>query len=200
MFDVPPEPWAIDALWEEAYFDSAKWAIEGVLERKLSPHVHGIAGVFLFRYYLEIALKFIIMHARWLGDHGRMARPEEIEEVKKTHRLKELWGMAMYACKGKIRAETWDEWDIAFVEKMIMDFDAVDASGFRFRYHGDKFDSHDPLHDIMRGNKLRIRYDVPFDQMDHVRRTLGMIDTYLYETHGMMADWEAEIRADMGLW
>ena len=62
VFSVPAEPWRIGALWEEAYFDSAKYVIEGVLKRQLTPSVHGVAGVFLFRHYLEISLKFIIMH------------------------------------------------------------------------------------------------------------------------------------------
>jgi hypothetical protein len=29
---------------------------------------------------------------------------------------------------------------------------------------------------------------------------LGMIDTYLYESHGMIAEWEAEMRAEMESW
>jgi hypothetical protein len=138
----------------EAYFDSARYVIEGVLKRQLSPSVHGVAGVFLFRHYLEISLKFIIMHARWLPDHGRIARPEEVEDVAKTHRLKTLWQMAVKDCKGKIREETWNEWDIEFVEKMILEFDAVDSNGFRFRYHGETFGSHDPIRDILRVNDV----------------------------------------------
>ena len=200
VFQVPAEPWRIGALWEEAYFDSAKYVIEGVLQRKLLPQVHGVAGIFLFRHFLEISLKFIIMHARWLTDHGRMARPDEIEDVKRTHRLKTLWEMAMQECKGKIREATWGEWDIAFVEKMVLEFDAIDSSGFRFRYHGETFGTRDPLRDMLRVNELHVRYDVLVAQMDHARRVLGMIDTYLYETHGMMAEWEAEMRAEMGSW
>ena len=200
VFSVPAEPWRIGALWEEAYFDSAKYVIEGVLKRQLRPSVHGVAGVFLFRHYLEISLKFIIMHARWLADHGRIARPEDIVNVAKTHRLKTLWEMAVRECKGKIREETWNEWDVEFVEKMILEFDAVDSSGFRFRYHGETFGTHDPIRDILRVNELHIRYDVLFAEMDHVRRVLGMIDTYLYESHGMIAEWEAEMRAEMESW
>jgi hypothetical protein len=66
VFGVPDEPWKIGAIWEEAYFDSAKYVIEGVLNRDLMPRVDGVAGIFLFRHYIEIALKFIIFHARWL--------------------------------------------------------------------------------------------------------------------------------------
>ena len=75
---------------------------------------------------------------------------------------------------------------------MILEFDAVDSSGFRFRYHGETFGTHDPLRDTLRVNELHIRYHVLFAQMDHVRRVLGMIDTYLYESHGMIAECEAE--------
>lgn len=102
--------------------------------------------------------------------------------------------------QGKIREETWNQWDVEFVEKMILEFDAVDLSGFRFRYHGETFGTHDPLRDVLRVNELHIRYNVLFGQMDHVRRVLGLIDTYFYETHGMIAEWEAEMRADMDSW
>jgi hypothetical protein len=55
VFSVPVEPWRIGALWEDAYFDSAKYVMEGVLKRQLTPSVHGVAGVFLLRHYLEIS-------------------------------------------------------------------------------------------------------------------------------------------------
>ena len=200
VFTVPAEPWRVAALWEEAYFDSAKHVIGGVLKGHLSPRVHGVAGVFLFRHYLEISLKFIIMHARWLADGGRTARREEVENVAKTHRLKTLWRMAVEECKRKIPDETWNGWRIEFVEKMILEFDAVDSSGFRFRYHGEKFGTDDPIGDVLRVNELYIHYDLLFDQMDCARSVLGMIDTYLYETHGMIAEWEGEMLAGMDPW
>lgn len=200
VFVVPAEPWRIGALWEEAYFDSAKHVIDGVLKGRLTPRVHGAAGVFLFRHYLELSLKFIIMHARWLADGLRVAPREEVEDVKRTHRLKELWQMAVTECKGKIPDETWKAWDIEFVERMILEFDAVDSSGFRFRYHGKTFGIDDPIRGVLTVNELYIHYDRLLAQMDHARTVLGMIDTYLYETRGMVADWEGEIRAQMESW
>jgi hypothetical protein len=41
-------------------------------------------------------------------------------------------------------------------------------------------------------NELQIRYDVLFAQMNHVRMVLTMIETYLYESHGMIAEREGE--------
>ena len=46
-------------------FESAKHILEAVVRDKLHPRIEGVAGVFLFRHYLELALKFIIFHARW---------------------------------------------------------------------------------------------------------------------------------------
>jgi hypothetical protein len=200
VFGVPDEPWKIGALWEDAYFDSAKYVIEGVLKGELVAHVHGVAGVFLFRHYMELAVKFIILHARWLAAKDKLARADEIVAVKKIHQLKRLWETAVRECMRIIPADTWKEWDVEFVETMILEFDRVDESGFRFRYHGDKFGPSDPLQDLMRGNELRIDYKALLAQMDHSRSVLGMIDTYLYETHGMIAGWEAEMRAEMGSW
>jgi hypothetical protein len=200
VFGVPDEPWKIGALWEDAYFDSAKYVIEGVLKRELVGHVHGVAGVFLFRHYLELAVKFIILHAGWLADKDKLAPPEDFVEIAKIHKLRPLWETAVRECKRTIPEDSWTAWDVEFVEKMILEFHTVDESGFRFRYHGDKFGPGDPLHDLMRGNELRIDYEALLAQMDHARSVLGMIDTYLYETHGMIADWEAEMQAEMGSW
>lgn len=195
VFGVPDEPWKIGALWEEAYFDSAKYVIEGVLKRELVARVHGVAGVFLFRHYLEIALKFIIFHARWLVDANQNAKNEDIEDVGKTHNLKWLWETAEKECNGKIPDDTWKEFDVEFAKKMILEFHTIDSSGFRFRYHGDRFGVEKDPSKAQVMNELYIDYDVLLAQMEHTRGVLSAIDSYLYESHGQNAEWEAEMNS-----
>lgn len=43
------------AIWDLAYYDTAEYVVNGICERHLNPNVHGAAGVFLFRHYVELA-------------------------------------------------------------------------------------------------------------------------------------------------
>jgi hypothetical protein len=66
MLRIPTEPWRIDASWRDAYFYASKEVIQGVVEEVLMPAIHGVAGVFMFRHYMELAMKYTVFHARWL--------------------------------------------------------------------------------------------------------------------------------------
>ena len=155
----------------------------------------GVAGVFLFRHYLEIALKFIIFHARWLVDANQNAKREDIEDVRNTHNLKWLWETAEKQCNGKIPDDTWKDFDVEFAKKMVLEFHAIDCSGFRFRYHGDRFGVEKDPTKAHVTNELYIQYDVLVAQMEHTRGVLSAIDSSLYESHGQNAEWEAEMNS-----
>lgn len=62
----PAGMWKVGAIWDHAYYETAEYIVDGVCNRKLNPYVHGAAGVFLFRHYVELALKYILFHSRWL--------------------------------------------------------------------------------------------------------------------------------------
>ena len=135
--------------------------------------------MFLFRHYLELALKFIIFHARWLKDASHNAKKEDIKEVQTTHKLKPLWESVVKECVGKIPADTWKEFDVEFAEKMILEFDAVDTKGFNFRYHGDKFGvEKDPAKPPVI-NELVIRHDVLRSYVGVACRDAATVETTL---------------------
>lgn len=193
IFGVPPEPWDIDVSWRDGYFYSAKLIIEGVVDGSLRSGIHGIAGVFLFRHYIELALKYIVFHARWLKDANTNAKREEIQDVKKTHSLRLLWDWAQVDCKGKIPDAEWDALDTMFVEKCIAEFEAIDPHpGDRFRYHGKVFGV-DKRPDSERSptlNHLAIEFYALLIEMQHIHDVLNAVDVYLFETHGENADWQ----------
>jgi len=56
----------------QSYYRGAYALIEGVVNGTLREEVEGISGVFLFRHYLELVLKLIVLRGRWLRLRTRM--------------------------------------------------------------------------------------------------------------------------------
>lgn len=139
VFVVPGPNWKVEAVWEDAYYQSAKRLLEGVARGEFLPAFEGVVGLYLFRHYLELAIKFIIFHSRWLKDAQTNAKLEEIAEVKKTHSLSQLWTLAKAECQRVIPATEWGSIDIAFVDRCVHDIDSIDPNGELFRYHGPRF-------------------------------------------------------------
>ena len=57
---VPSEPWHVNALWEDGYFQAARLVVGMVADHRNykpehtpMPQVEGVAGVYLFRHYLN---------------------------------------------------------------------------------------------------------------------------------------------------
>ena len=200
VFHLPGPDWQIEAIWDDAYFRAAKTLIEGVARGEYLPALEGVAGLYLFRHYLELALKFITFHSRWLKDAHTNAENEEIENVWKTHSLKQLWAIAKPECQRIVAEKEWQALDIEFVERCVQEFDAVDPRGERFRYHGDKFGiEKDPAkrEDIIRAS----RYDLYIDfrtlpgVVQHVYDVLHYLDIYMIETHGQNEEWQSVLNA-----
>ena len=193
VFFVPSTPWSIWANWDDAYFESAKLIVDGVVNGRLPKGIHGVAGVFLFRHYVELEMKFIILHSRWLKDGETNALRDEIEDVMKTHSLRALWNLIQRECPGKLGQEAWDSFDTQFVERCVVEFEALDPKGERFRYHSDKFgvDKRPEREHIPVIEHLGIDFSALLFSMQHVRDVLDAIDTYLVETHGQNAEWES---------
>lgn len=195
VFSVPPDPWRIDASWEDAYYESAKEIIGGVVQGKYMPGIHGVAGVFLFRHYMELALKYIIINARWLKERHKNAEPEDVAEIGKTHNLTSLWNTAKQDCKGKIRDESWSSLDVGFVEAMIEEFHSIDQGGFRFRYHGDKFGVPEPVPEGKVVQYLDIKYKALLVEMQHTKDVLWAIREQLVYIHAENDEWRAEMES-----
>jgi hypothetical protein len=190
VFHLPGAEWEVDALWDDAYYETAKRLIEGVACGEYLPAIEGVVGLYLFRHYLELALKFVIFHSRWLKDANSNARFEEIKDVQKTHSLGKLWDVAETECQRIIPKTEWNAIDVDFVRMCIKEFDSIDPDGERFRYHGDKFGvEKNPAKRADLGRTLS-RYDLCIDfqelvsLIDHVRDVLHHLDTYMLETYG----------------
>jgi hypothetical protein len=193
VLGVPPEPWRIDANWEDGYFRAAKLVVGKVVDPAFEsrymamPGIEGIAGVYLFRHYLELALKHILFHSRWLRHQSTNEHWNEVKDVAKTHSLQRLWNTITKERIGKIPDEFWDSHDIDFVTACITEFHSVDQNGETFRYHG-------PAFGVIQGppvvNQLYIAFDRLLAQMDHVRDVLWSLDAYCLNTHGLNEEWE----------
>lgn len=185
IFDVPAGNWTVEAIWDEGYLQAALTIIDGVLEHRYNPRVEGVAGIFLARHAIELALKYVIFKARWLRDAHTNASRDEIEDVKTTHGLGSLWETAKRECVGKIEPQDWASWDIASVDRCVAEFERVDPRSDRFRYFGRTFGVQDQP-----SGYLGINFQALRTNLVHVTAVLGMVDTYLHETHGMNEEWE----------
>lgn len=120
----------------ESFYRAAHILIKGVAERRMNEDEEGIAGLFLFRHYLELALKRIVVSGKWLTVGGNNAALSEVPRVGNIHQLAELWGLVLSNAKPKIPEEVWNNYDIGFVEQCITEFNGVDRKSFTFRYPG----------------------------------------------------------------
>jgi len=159
-------------------YRGAQLLIEGVAKGSFNEDVEGVAGLQLFRHYLELTLKRIVFWGRMLERPDKNAVRAEVEKVAHIHDLGQLWKWMIRDAKPKINRGDWNAYDIGFVEKLVMDFDGIDKKGFAFRYHGHGAES------------LRFNFEKLFSIMGHAEQVLEAILTYLIETHGQNEEWE----------
>ena len=163
---------------KESFYRASEIIIDNLAHGRGYPEIEGIAAVFLFRHYLELALKSIVLNGRFLITADQNAARERVEAVRNIHTLRVLWEMILTDGKPKIDSGVWDSYDIPFIEKCIVEFDARDEKGFAFRYPrqgGERYD-----------------YDFGYFRaaMEHVYQVLENMNTYLIETHGQNQEWE----------
>ena len=164
--------------FKESFYRASEIIIDNLAHERGFPEIEGVAAVFLFRHYLELALKSIILNGRFLVTADQNATRDRVEAVRKIHTLRALWEMVLKDGKPKIDPGDWDSYDIPFIENCIAEFDARDEKGFAFRYP-------------RQGGE---RYDFDFGYfraaMEHVYHVLENMDTYLIETHGQNQEWQ----------
>jgi hypothetical protein len=175
------QPW-ID--FADSSFRGSKLLIKGVADGSLLEDVEGIAGIQLFRHYLELVLKKIIFWGRMLESEDQNAIFEEVKEVAHIHDLERLWTWVLQDAKPKMKADSWESYDVPFVEEVIKEFDAADKKGFAFRYkgHGGEF--------------YRYDYATLAVVMDHISQVLEALLSYLRETHGQNEEWESMLESE----
>lgn len=188
MFHIPSAPWKIGAIWDQAYLETAQYVLRGVVSRDLNPYIHGVVGVFLFRHYVELELKYILFHTRWLRDKDTNATKAEVKAIEQIHFLDKLWAAVKRETPDKIGREAWDEFDTAFIDEVVRDLNIVDPGSYGFRYSGKKFGEGDPD-----AKELWTDFRTILDQSQHVYNVLHTMKVYLIETYGMNAEWEREL-------
>lgn len=187
MFNIPDEPWRAGAIWDRGYFDAAKFLVEGVLTRGLFKGVHGVVGLYTFRHYVELQLKYILLYSRFLKDPNTLA--EDAKAIRKTHSLDSLWQEIKKEVPAKLPDGVWKNFDTAFIDELIEELQAVDKNGESFRYAGAEFADSESF--VM--NELDVNYELLLAQMQHTFNVLHSIASYLYETHGQILDFQSEM-------
>jgi hypothetical protein len=168
----------------ESFYRASLHLVEGVAEDRLNEDTEGIAAAFLFRHYLELSLKNIILAGRFLTKDSQNA-PREDAVPEWGHNLSKLWKFVLSDSKPKMEAD-WGSYDTEFAGKCIAEFDAVDPKGMAFRYTGEGAAS------------LRVHFGWLYAIMEHVHQVLEAIRVYLVEMHGRNADYESYLQSEYG--
>lgn len=170
----------------QSFYRASKHLVEGVVKGPLREDIEGQAALFLFRHYLEVTLKEIVVARRYLTTGGGLAKAE-VGQIKKTHKLGELWSDVLRDAKPKMPKDApWEGYDWRFAERCILEFDAADKRGFAFRY------------DKEGGEGAHVDFDRLCVAMGHVHQVLDAILTVLIETQGGILDWLDELRSQAG--
>lgn len=214
FFTPPSGRWDLPGSLTDSYYSAARVLIEGAVNGQYFEGVEGIAGVFLFRHYLELGLKYALFHARWLSSWDEIESRENIEGIRNIHLLDTLWNDLKEACKTRIRPDDWSQWDIDFLEKCVQEFHGIDPKSFNFRYGTKKLEvaaesaSHQDIKTIF-DEKLGVTYALTPDKdlridfealvfvMQHAHDVLEAIDSCLFESHGQIQDWLGEFNNEV---
>jgi hypothetical protein len=177
-----PKSWVDHA---EGFYRGSQALIQGVAEGHVSEDVEGVAGLFMFRHYLELSLKNIALAGRWLREEGGNVQPEDVTPIKRIHGLSDLWILVVRDAKPKMLEKDWENYDIDFVERCIAEFDSVDPKGFAFRYAGHGSED------------VRAHFERLLLVMEHVQQVLDGIRVYLVETYQLNEEYLQEFNEDM---
>jgi hypothetical protein len=124
--------WMHHTLGEYAYMyrESAERLIELACDAPGLLNVHAIPAVYLFRHYVELSLKDMLVDAGRLND-GPGSFPE-------SHRLRSLWAqLRKLMASAGLEATAEDTAVMRVVEAMIHELDTTDPGSMAFRYpHG----------------------------------------------------------------
>lgn len=168
----------------DSFFQAGLYIVQRVAAYQLREDIEGRAGVFLFRHYLELALKQIILRGRFLRDADENANPQEVAPVRRIHNLQTLWEWVLRDACPKMPPETWNQYDVEFVRLCVGEFHAADESGFAFRYSGEGGERH-----VFSWQRLE-------NAMQHVHQILAGITGWLVMAHDENAEWEAFLEAE----
>jgi hypothetical protein len=168
----------------ESYFSASANLLRLLSEDEYGERPEGLAAIFLFRHYLELSLKRIILAGRWLERENKN-RTDPVEPIVKIHDLRKLWDWALTDAKPKLAPHDWESYDIPFIEKLVDERHAEDKNGVAFRYAGENGDF--CLFDHRTLSRVLV----------HIHQILDGIDTCLVETYADNKEYESYLQAEM---
>jgi len=152
-----------------------------------------VAAVFLCRHYLELAIKYTLFHSRWLKDDRTNATNEEIVAVENKHNLQSLWDTLKRELETRLPRIADVGFDLDFVGAFVAEFHQTDKSGWKFRYPTREFAVLPSGQALTLDDSLSIDFPALLFNLQHAERVLSSLDAYLVNTHGLNAEWEAEL-------
>jgi hypothetical protein len=125
------------------YYAAARSIVERILQREtldgeILDDIEGRAALFLFRHYLELALKDVVFNLRRLKTKRDNLPQEEWGKWPSGHNLNVLWDEIKMQFPQKMGQKWWDSLDTQFAEKCVTEFHDIDPSSERFRYQREK--------------------------------------------------------------
>jgi hypothetical protein len=176
--------------FREDYYLAARAIGERITEGKMLGETEGIAALFLFRHYLELALKTIIFGLRRLETRRKnVPRTESVQQAS-GHNLGALWAEIKKHHPLKMGQKDWNALDTAFLDQCIYEFARIDPSSERFRY---PLERKGPSRDRL--TPLAVAWDRIPRIIEHAHDVLETMDTRLVETYAQNEEWEAEMNS-----
>jgi hypothetical protein len=172
------------------YYSAARAIVERIVGVQALEGTEGTPALFLCRHYLELALKGVLFHSRWLETENRNVPRDQPPDWPLGHDLSRLWNQIEKHFPVKTGETLWKAFDTEFVGKFVAEFHAIDPNGERFRYRIEKkHPGRDPL------KPLAVSWPSLLRAVEHVHDVLDGMEAYLIETYGENAEWEAEMNS-----
>ena len=86
----------------DSFYRASELIVDRLVKGQGFMEIEGLAAVFLFRHYLELALKRVVVRGRALIRLDKNAAWEDVKEVAKIHILSELWKLVLQDARPKI--------------------------------------------------------------------------------------------------
>ncbi len=176
--------------FSDDYYAAAKAITERILAGHTFGDYEGTAALFLFRHYLELALKGVVFNLRWLDGKNKNVPQYKSVNWSYGHELDVLWDEMKGQFPKKMGAKLWRNFDTDFLEKCVSEFHSVDPDGERFRYRMEKRGpARDPLKALVPSWPDLLR------MMEHAHNVLKGLESYLIETYEQNEEWQDEMNS-----
>jgi len=176
--------------FSDDYYAVARVITERILTGQALEDIEGTVALFLFRHYLELALKSVAFNLRWLITENENVLRSEAVKWPEGHKLDVLWEEIRREFPNKMGMKLWQEFDTEFLGKCISEFHSIDPWGERFRYRREK---HDHARDRLKA--LGPSWSDLLVVMEHAHNVLRAMETYLIETYGQNEEWRSEMNS-----